>query len=196
MSDTPIKEIMDLAMHPVRMRILTLLAGSSGMTPQQMAEQMDDIPQATLYRHINRLAKGGLLMVTAERPVRGTLEKVYTVNNDYRPRISSGQSAADAFSHLSDEDQLRYFLSFLLSALDDFSRYLSRSDPAHRDMLADRVGYHKLPLFLSDEEFDAFAIALNQALLPFLKLEPSPERKKRLFTTIMLPGEPGGTEGS
>ncbi len=182
-------ELLDLALHPVRMRILTLLSGSQGLTPQQMAERMSDIPQATLYRHINRLAQGGLLIVAAERPVRGTLEKVYALNTAYEYQLVTDEDALEAFNRLSKEDHLRYFTSFMLSLLDNFSHYLSRAEGGPINMAADGVGYHTLPLFLSDAEFAQFATALNQALLPFLNLEAVPGRRKRLFSTIMMPAD-------
>ncbi len=188
------KELLDLALHPVRMRILTLLSGSQGLTPQQMAERMNDIPQATLYRHINRLAQGGLLAVVAERPVRGTLEKVYALNTAYDRQLVTGEDALEAFNRLSREDHPRYFNSFLLSLLDAFSQYLNHAKGSQLNMAADGVGYHTLPLFLSDEEFGQFAAALNQALMPFLKMEAAPGRRKRLFTTIMMPADdPAGS---
>jgi DNA-binding transcriptional ArsR family regulator len=185
------KELLDLALHPTRMRILTLLSGSQGLTPQQMAERMDDIPQATLYRHINRLAQGGLLAVVTERPVRGTLEKVYALNTAYDRQLVTGEDALEAFNRLSKEDHLRYFNSFLLSLLDAFSHYLDRAKEGQLNMAADGVGYHTLPLFMSDEELAQFAAALNQALVPFLGLKDAPGRRKRLFSTVMMPvGDP------
>jgi DNA-binding transcriptional ArsR family regulator len=189
-SDDP-KELLEVALHPVRMRILMLLSGTPGLTPQQMAERMSDVPQATLYRHINRLARAGLLVVTAERPVRGTLEKVFALNTAGKAEPASAQEALDALKRLSKADHLRYFTAFTMTLLDDFSRYLEGGEP---DLVRDGVGYHKLAFFLSDEEFAAFAVALNQALVPFLNLEATPERRKRLFATTMMPsadrGEP------
>ena len=183
------KEILDAALHPVRMRILMLLSGSQGQTPQQMAEQMGDVPQATLYRHINRLFETGLLAVVEERPVRGTLEKVYALNTHLGEQLEPGQNELDALNALSKSDHLRYFTTFVLTLLDDFSRYLNHVE--HPDLAADGVGYHKLVLVLSDEELTALAAALNQALAPFIGLEDSPERKKRLFSTVMMPSGEG-----
>ncbi|RPJ49095.1 MAG: ArsR family transcriptional regulator [Chloroflexi bacterium] len=167
-------------LHPVRMRILMALTGSQGMTPLQLAEALNDVPQATLYRHINRLAKSGLLVVVDERPVRGTLEKVYAVNSAVPTHLGN-----EAFTSLSKEDHLRYFTAFAISLIDEFSRYVNHSPKI--DLAADGVGYHQLVLFMSDEELVAFAQAVNQALLPFLQNQPAPERKKRLFSTIMMP---------
>jgi DNA-binding transcriptional ArsR family regulator len=180
------KEILELVLHPVRMRIFMLLSGSPGLTPQQMAEQMGDIPQATLYRHINRLAQAGMLVVTEERPVRGTLEKVYALNTAHQPTGSTEESL-EAINQLSEEDHLHYFTAFLLTMMDDFSQYLKLSEGAPRNLAADGVGYQKLPLYLNDEEFAAFAAALNHAIAPFIGLKNGTGRKKRLFSTIMMP---------
>jgi DNA-binding transcriptional ArsR family regulator len=187
MKDNIAKELLDLTLHPVRMRILMLLSGSPGLTPQQMADQMRDVPQATLYRHINRLFQGRLLSIVEERPVRGTLEKVYALNTASNRQPPSAEEVLNAVNQLSKEDHLRYFTAFMLTVLDDFSRYLNHREDGKLDLAADGVGYHKLTLFLSDEEFAAFSAALNQALAPFLQMENAYGRKKRMFSTIMMP---------
>src|SRR5258708_953802 len=69
----------DLILHPVRLRILLLVAGTR-LTAQQITQMMPDVPQATLYRQIHQLVDGGLLIIDETRPVRGgVVEKVYTV---------------------------------------------------------------------------------------------------------------------
>ncbi len=172
------ENLLDLALHPIRMRILLALSGKE-MTAQQVAGAMGDIPAATLYRHLNRLAKAGLLEVVEERRVRGTLEKVYALKSQDPERV------AEEFAGASREDHLRYFTTFVTSLVDDYARYLKKDGPI--DFLADGVGYHKFPLELSDEEFAAMNEEINAAILPYLKNEPAPNRKRRLFTTIVLP---------
>jgi DNA-binding transcriptional ArsR family regulator len=184
-----VKTMLDLALHPVRMRIIMLLSGSKGLTPQQMSDGMSDIPQATLYRHINRLVQGGILMVVEERPVRGTLEKVYALNAEGNQHLGPDDNGLEAFNRLSREEHLHYFTAFTMTLIDDFSRYLNHSPEGERNLAADGVGYHKLPLFLNDMEFVEFATAINQALAPFINLENTPERRKRVFATIMMPSD-------
>lgn len=181
------KELLDLVLHPVRMRILMLLTGSQGLTPQQIAERLQDIPQATLYRAISRLNQGGLICVVKEQPVRGTLEKVYALNQSAQQASQSPEESLAEFNRLSKEEHLRFFTAFMMSALGDFSRYLDRSEDGRRDLAADGVGYQKLALFLSDDEMDRLGTALNTTIAPFLGLEETPERRKRLFSTIMMP---------
>ncbi len=183
------RQILDLVLHPVRMRVLMALAGSSGLTPQQIADQIGDVPQATLYRHINRLARASILTVVEERPVRGTLEKVYALNE-----LAGSHLSQDDLAALSKEDHLRYFLSFIFSVLDDYARYLDRS--AHPDLVADGVGYHRLVLFMDDAELATAAQAIQRALAPYADPGGAPGRKKRLLSTIMMPEIGSEREGS
>ena len=48
-------ETRDLLLHPIRLRIVQALVGEP-MTPLQLKDRLADVPQATLYRHINQLA--------------------------------------------------------------------------------------------------------------------------------------------
>src|SRR5258708_37343099 len=57
----------DLVLHPVRLRIILVFARGRRLTPQQVAAVLPDVPQATLYRQIERLYRGGALAVAAER---------------------------------------------------------------------------------------------------------------------------------
>lgn len=169
----------NLVLHPVRLRIIQALMGARQLTPQQLAEALPDVPQATLYRHINKLAGADVLAVVAERRVRGALEKVYAL-----PESGAHLTQAD-LANASGDDHMQFFTHFVATLLGDFARYLERGEI---DMLADGVGYRQVALYLSDEEFRQMATALNQALAPFLQHQPAPSRQRRLLTTIVMPG--------
>ncbi len=171
------QETIDLILHPVRMRILMALSGAQ-MTARDLAERLPDIPQATLYRQLNRLYEGNLLEVVEERPVRGTVEKVYTASGTFH-------LSQDAIAGIGKDEHLRYFMAFVTTLLDDFSRYLQRSETV--DYLADGVGYQKVILELSDEEFLEMAGKLNQVFLSYSSRPADPSRRRRLFTTIVMP---------
>src|SRR5262245_61796902 len=106
---------------------------------------LPDIPQATLYHHLGTLTRAGLLRVVSERPVRGTVEKLYALADDNA--ILGPADLADA----SRDDHLRYFTIFLATLLGDFARYLEQKAPI--DLLADGVGYREVSIDVSDEEF-------------------------------------------
>src|SRR5215472_16251602 len=128
----------DLILHPVRMRLLITLARRE-LTTRQLSELLPDVPQATLYHHIGILTKAGLLRVVSERPVRGTVEKVYTV------AVDNASLSPDDLANASREDHLRYFTMFVGMLLSDFSRYLQQDKPI--DLFADRVSYGETPLY-------------------------------------------------
>src|SRR5262249_3319406 len=138
-----------------------------------------DGPQATLYQHPGLLTRGGILRIVEERPVRGTVEKVYALASD--AHVAEGD-LADA----TPEDHMRYFTAFVAGLLADFARYLRR-DVIH--LAADGVGYHQTVLYLSDEELKQFGEALSGVLLPLLAHEPKPGRERRLLSIILMPDD-------
>jgi DNA-binding transcriptional ArsR family regulator len=179
----------DLILHPVRMRLLATLARRE-LTARQLSELLADVPQATLYHHLGLLTRAELLRVVSERPIRGTVEKVYALATD-----DASLSQAE-LAHASLEDHVRYFTIFVTSVLSDFSRYMHQDTPI--DPYADGVSYHEFPLYLSDEEFGQLSRSISQALLPMLENRPAPDRRRRLFALATFPdawsADSSGTE--
>jgi len=165
----------DVLLHPVRLRIVRELAPSRDRTVSDLAAALPDVPPASLYRHVNRLAASGIIEAVSERAIRGATERSY--------RLARGVlGAADA--RASADDHLRYFITFVATAIDDFAAYLASGAP---DFERDGVGYRQIPLDLTDAEFRQLARALSTALRPFVGRPPSPKRKPRLLSTIVMP---------
>lgn len=57
----------DALLHPVRMRIVQVPAQGRALTAQQLAEALTEVPQATPYRHLQKLVESGVLIVVDER---------------------------------------------------------------------------------------------------------------------------------
>jgi DNA-binding transcriptional ArsR family regulator len=168
----------DLLLHPIRLRIIQAFMPPKRRTAQEIGAALPDVPPATLYRHLNKLAKGGVLAIVERRPVRGTTEKVYAL-------LAGGAYLnPDDLATASKEDHLRYFTTFVASLLGDFARYLERG---HVDLFADNVGYRQVPLYLSDEEFTHMVVALNVALAPLAANGPGPGRRRRMLSTVVMP---------
>ena len=55
--------VLDLLLHPLRLRIIQLLFDGRRLTARQIAAAQPEIPQATLYRHLHQLVEGGVLVV-------------------------------------------------------------------------------------------------------------------------------------
>jgi DNA-binding transcriptional ArsR family regulator len=166
-------------LHPVRMRIILALAQGRALTAQQLGAELSDVAQATLYRHLNRLLTAGVLKVQEERQVRGALERVYALRTEVIDATPDVLSA-------SREDNMRYFTMFVAGLLGEFARYLRRE---RVDFAADGVGYRQEVLYLSDEEFTRMVTAFNAAIAPALANGPAPGRRRRVFTSIVMPGD-------
>jgi DNA-binding transcriptional ArsR family regulator len=170
----------DLVLHPIRLRILQAFIGDRRLSARQLCELLPDIPQATLYRHFHKLTKAELLVVVEERPIRGTVEKFYILQEQH------AEIATAELATLSRDDHQRYFTTFVATLLTDFEHYLQQDEI---DLERDGVGYRQIALYLSKTELTQLTESLNQALKPFLEQKPSKRRKRMLLSSILMPGE-------
>ncbi len=168
----------DLLIHPVRLRIIQALVPDRCLTIGEIGASLDDIPQASLYRHVNTLVRGDVLAAVAERQIRGATERVYRIA-ERGADIGPGDLAT-----ATPADHLRYFTTFVATVLTDYGRYLER---ANIDLVRDGVGYRQASLELSDDEFASFTGALNAAVAPFLGRPPRADRTRRTLSTIVMP---------
>jgi DNA-binding transcriptional ArsR family regulator len=177
----------DLLLNPARMRIVLAMVGRE-MTAQQLAAELPDVPQATLYRHINTLAQAGILEVVHERRVRNTLEKFYAL------RSTDLTIKPEELAGASPQEHISLFTHFLGLLLGYFARYACQGSI---DFARDFSGYRLVPLNLSQDEMQRFAASFNEALLPFIHNELTPERQRRILATVFLPDvAPAGATGS
>jgi DNA-binding transcriptional ArsR family regulator len=169
----------ELALHPVRIRIMRAVAGAR-LTTHDLVALLPDIPHATLYRHLATLVKAGLIEVVDQRRVRGAVERVYALP------AQGATLDAEALATATPEDHARYFTAFVSSLLSEFSRYLARE---RIDFGADGAGYQQIVLHLTDAELGQFAADLNRVIGPLLSHEPGDGRVPRLLATVLLPAE-------
>ena len=88
---------------------------------------------------------------------------------------------------MTPEQHSQAFVAFMTGRLADFDRYLAQGDV---DLARDRVGYRFAAMYLSDEETDELIADLVEVLRPRLENKPKPGRRRRMFSTILMPAEP------
>lgn len=167
----------EILLHPVRLRIV-LAMGDERLTTADIARYLQDVAQATLYRHISVLAEAGVLEVVAERRVRGSVERTYALASG---AASLGPEDAAA---MSNEEHMRGFITFVASLIDEFARYLG--DPTAKPA-EDTVGYRQVALWLDDAERDRMVEGLGAVLERYRRHEPNGERTRVLLNTILIP---------
>lgn len=177
----------DLLVHPVRLRAIRALV-QQPMTAGDLQDVLGDVPQATLYRHLRALEEGGVIEVVDRRRARGGVERTFAVVDG--AALLQPADLADA----SADDHLRWFTTFVGTLLTDFAAYLDNPDA---DVVADRVGYRQVPLWLTDAEVDDLTEELQAAVERRLGLGADGTRRRRILTTVLVPDDrarPAGSE--
>ena len=169
----------DLLLHPIRLRIVKAFLGDRALTTSQLAAELDDVPPGSLYRHIARLTRAGVLQVVAERRVRGAVERTYTM------RMAAAQVPPGEFRAMTTGDHAQAFTAFVAGLLADFDRYLAAGSP---DPVRDGAVYQVAGMWLTDEEFMEFARDLSAVYLDRLAKPPGKGRRRRMIYTISVPG--------
>jgi len=167
----------DILLHPVRLRIVLTAAGDE-VTTADIARRLPDVPQATLYRHIAKLADAGILDIVGERQARGAIERTYRVN-----ATQASVEAAEA-SEMSTDEHFKAFTTFAGVLIETYGRYLKTpgSNPA-----VDGVGFRQIRLWLTDHELDDLVADVTTALARYVNLQKTHERTPRLLSTIHMP---------
>ena len=162
-------EIAEVVMNPVRQRIFQYFLLHETGTVKELKKALPDVPNASLYRHMNILSDYSILMVVGENRIRGTVESVYRLNKD---ALATADESGNAVQ------------MSLLGICASFARYFAKGnvDP-QKDMLL----LTNCTLLLTDEEFSSFLSEINEIALKYMKAEAAESSKTRQITLISAP---------
>jgi len=172
--------MLDLLLHPVRLRITYALSGDHTRTTAELCAALPDVPKTSVYRHVGLLAEAGVLEVVDERRVRGAVERRYRLR---RERMKIGLEEAGS---MSLEDHRHGFAAAMAALLAEFNAYLDRpgADPA-----ADSVGYRQGVLWLSPDEITEMIGEIRAVFAARWHNEPVTGRRPHLMSAIFFPTE-------
>jgi hypothetical protein len=168
----------ELLLHPVRLRIVQAFLGDRALTTSQLQAELEDVPTASLYRHVARLVAHGVLSVVAERRARGAVERTYVM------RAAAARIGMDEVAAMSTDQHRQAFLAFVAGLIGDAERYLAREDV---NPIRDGASYNLAGLWLSDAELTDFARDLYVVVQPRLANGPRRGRSRRILATVLLP---------
>jgi DNA-binding transcriptional ArsR family regulator len=166
-------------MNPLRLKIVQEISLKGTATTKEIAEICGDIPQATLYRHLNSLLKHGIIEVVSENKVRGILEKVYKIKSNPTEHINRNPE------ELTKDELSELFSQFIISLLCDFNNYLYKGEEVNP--VEDMIGFRSYPLYLSDEEFVEMLGEISTSIRKRLENKPSKDRILRKLSTVTTP---------
>ncbi|SEF89125.1 Helix-turn-helix domain-containing protein [Nonomuraea solani] len=171
-------DMLDLLLHPVRVRIVHAMSGERTRTTADLCARLPDIPKTSLYRHVALLAEAGVLEVESERRVHGAVER------SYRLRRERAAIDAEAAASMSLDDHRHGFAAAMAALLAEFNAYLGQegADPA-----ADSVGYRQIPVWLDQDELADLVGRVTEAIGDHLDHEPTADRRPYLVSPILFP---------
>jgi len=172
--------IVELLLHPVRIRIVQAAMDGPAITTSELRARMPDVSKATIYRHVSILVDGGLLKVAGEERVRGAVERSYRLD-PRRACLTDDEVAA-----MSADDHRRGFAAAVTSLLAEFEVYL---DQDGTDPFADGVSYRQYVLWLSQAEKAEFIEEVFAAIRARSAYGPEPGRQRHLLSTILFPAD-------
>lgn len=167
------EDLAHVIMNPVRQRIVQHLIFNGRATVADLARALDDVPRASLYRHVNRLLEAGCIRVVEKKRARGALERTYALAEEL-------PGAADA----RDAEQL---VQSMLSSLQlAFARYFSRSSANPE---RDGVGVSSSTLMLTDDEYREFLTRIGEVYRDYVGNGGGAGRRARNILWISIPSE-------
>lgn len=166
----------ELVNHPVRMRLIGAV-GAGQMTTRQMAEALPEIAQATLYRQVQMLAKGGIFEVVGTRQAHGAVECTYALKR------GSTHFTREEFSSLSPDDHRECQALLLADASNSLGRYLAQSA---YDSTEDGMTYFGAHIAMTDEDARQFRLDLLDLIRRY-DSKGEPGVRKRSINVSVIP---------
>lgn len=140
------KDVYDIMLNSTRMRTVQALASRESMTANEICEVINDVPRTTLYRHINILIEANILIIAAERKIRGSLERTLALNIN---ELSKPQNS---------ENIPKQAFSFLMKIYSKFEKYFCK-DSSVPDK--NKIFFNNTVMMMNDDEFDEFLSELQ-----------------------------------
>ena len=170
----------DAIVHPVRLRIL-LAFGAERRTTEELVAALPDVPQASLYRHLNRLIRAGVLQVVDDAvPRRGN-------SRTYVPAAAAGRLGPEDLAGASREDHLRYFAAYLAALMSAFRAYI---DGDSIDFVADGTSYWMAPLSLSPGDLGELKAGIRKELQESGEKAPAGDGRRQVIAVAVIPSPP------
>ncbi|MBH0166936.1 helix-turn-helix domain-containing protein [Fictibacillus sp. 7GRE50] len=166
----------DFILHPVRMKIIQQLSKGPA-TVMELKEWVSEVPQATLYRHLNLLSKNEIIYVVEERKVRGAVERTYALDQN------SAYISAEEAANLSKEEHMKMFMTFVSNVTGEVEAYLN----GNTNLKTDIFGYNQLDLYLNDEEWEELSQGMQELIGKYVPNRPSKHNKRVKLVQMLVP---------
>lgn len=173
-------KLMGCITNPVKCKLLLEIHSREKTTAKHLSDTYNDIPPATLYRHLKKMLSDGILKVVEETQIRGTVEKTYALAFDIDIEMET------MLEENSGELYMQYFMQYMIGFAKQFQQYCQSPNINIKE---DMSGFSLSPLYLSDKELTSLVADISHIISTVKDNKPSPERKLRTIGLIISPEE-------
>ena len=168
--------------NPIKNKLLLEVIAQGKTTAKVLAEKNKNIPQATLYRYLNKMVSDGVLTVVEERKVRNVTEKIYASAIDFAANVEK------MLAENSGEAYFSMFQQFTVGLLNEFKSY---TDKDGIDLLNDGSGFRVTSFCATYDELKDLSLKIQELVAPYAEREATPECKARSLAVIFTPPTTG-----
>lgn len=179
------QSFLEAMVHPVSARLFMEVSLRKEATAGDLALALPDIPQATLYRHLNTMAEKGLLKIVAQRKKRALYEKVYAVS------LAFGEGIGELLKQNRGDVYAAMFFQFMMTFYGEFQAYASRPGI---DIANDGSGFSMGPIFATNEELKQTMMEIGALIEKLRSNAPTTGSGRRMHTIGLIISPPGDNE--
>ena len=172
-------DIMESVTNPIKNRILMILKQQGECTAKVMLAELSDIPQATMYRMLNRMVESKVIVIVRENQIRAVTEKVYAINEEFY------QVGEDVAKDNDGQAYCRMFAGFTLGLMSEFQEYAKRPDI---NILKDGSGFSAANIYATAAELNQLGQQIAELVRPYLQPDQAVKgQQSHLLATIITP---------
>lgn len=113
-----------------------------------------------------------------ENQIRGTVEKVYSLNFDFKKELQENTN------NFTNETYMQLFMQYMLGLMSEFREYTSMPDI---DIAEDGSGFTLYPVYLSASEVHELAQKFSDLLQPYRVQKKNEDRNLHSIAFIITP---------
>ncbi|WP_440896631.1 transcriptional regulator [Amphibacillus sp. Q70] len=155
---------------------LELIDKEDGLSIMQLNQLLVDIPQATLYRHVNAMFEDGLLKIVKKKKTRSGEESFYAINaKGYKIDEDEWEQA----SYDEKVNFVTYYFMYILQAYQNYHQTLGDKK--------DHSTFSISKLNLGESEFENFQSDLNDLIHKYYHESQNNHHRERTISLVIIP---------
>lgn len=164
-------------LHPYRF-LITASLGEKAATVKELQDKLPNIPQATMYRSIQKLTEANIIKPISEKKFKGAVQVTYGLNISMEKMHMEGESVE----------------TYLNAAYTVFFSYVHNKIAEHMTKKAiennniDRSKFNSMKIYIKKDRIDEFTKATGELIQKY----SSDDGDGYQLTTFLVPDAKGG----